>query len=40
LLRDHIRDREGKPRDVIMLVHFLEDTNEDLAVLGLLDELE
>jgi RimJ/RimL family protein N-acetyltransferase len=40
LLRDHIRDREGKLRDVIMLAHFLEDTNEDLATLGLLDELE
>ena len=39
LLRDHIRDREGKLRDVIMLAHFLEATNNDMDTLGLPDEL-
>ncbi len=39
LLRDHIRDRSGKPRDLIMLAHYVHDTWSAMASVGLEDEL-
>jgi RimJ/RimL family protein N-acetyltransferase len=39
LLRDHIRDREGQPRDLVMLAHYLDATWADMEALGLTSEL-
>jgi hypothetical protein len=39
LLRDHIRDRSGKPRDLIMLAHFVQDNWASMESVGLGDEL-
>ena len=34
LLRDHIRDRKGQLRDVLVLAHFADDTSSSLSVIG------
>ena len=39
LLRDHIRDRNGQPRDLIVLAHFVQDNWASLESVGLADEL-
>ena len=39
LLRDHLRDSEGRERDLVMLAHFLEGTRADMYALGLAGEL-
>ena len=39
LLLDHIRDREGRLRDLVVLAHYLDDTSADMATLGLFAEL-
>jgi L-amino acid N-acyltransferase YncA len=39
LLRDHIRDRNGQPRDLIVLAHFVQDNWGSLESVGLADEL-
>ena len=39
LLRDHIRDRDGELRDLIVLAHHARDGMETLSVIGLADEV-
>jgi RimJ/RimL family protein N-acetyltransferase len=39
LLRDHIRDRHGGLRDLVMLAHHVETTREAMTAVGLADEL-
>jgi L-amino acid N-acyltransferase YncA len=39
LLRDHIRDRDGRPRDLIMLAHFVQDNWVSMESVGLGDAL-
>ena len=39
LLRDHIRDRAGQPRDLIVLAHFVRDNWASMESVGLADEL-
>ena len=39
LLRDHIRDRDGGLRDLVMLAHHVEATREAMTAVGLADEL-
>lgn len=39
LLRDHIRDRSGKPRDLVMLAHYVQDTWSSMSSVGLDREL-
>ncbi|MBV8431102.1 MAG: GNAT family N-acetyltransferase [Solirubrobacterales bacterium] len=39
LLRDHIRDRRGDLRDLVMLAHFVDGTWADMESVGLADEL-
>lgn len=39
LLRDHIRDRDGGLRDLVMLAHHVETTREAMTAVGLADEL-
>ncbi|GAB91465.1 GNAT family N-acetyltransferase [Gordonia rhizosphera] len=39
LLRDHIRDRDGRLRDLIVLAHHAQAGLENLDVVGLTDEL-
>jgi ribosomal protein S18 acetylase RimI-like enzyme len=39
LLRDQIRDRSGKPGDLLMLAHFVQDTRSAIASMGVEDEL-
>jgi hypothetical protein len=39
LLRDHIRDRRGDLRDIVMLAHFVDATWADMNSVGLADEL-
>jgi ribosomal protein S18 acetylase RimI-like enzyme len=39
LLRDHIRDRDGALRDLVVLAHFVEETWSGMAALGLTHEL-
>ncbi|MCW2667720.1 MAG: Sortase-like acyltransferase [Frankiales bacterium] len=34
LLRDHIRDRSGTLRDVLLLAHFADATSSSLSVIG------
>lgn len=35
LLKDHIRDRDGQLRDLMVLSHQLDDVERDLAVVGI-----
>jgi len=39
LLRDHLRDRVGNKRDLILLCHLIDENWQDLAVLGIDGEL-
>lgn len=39
LLTDHIRDRSGKPRDLMVLAHHVRDTWSSMASVGLADEV-
>lgn len=39
LLRDHIRDRHGELRDLVMLAHFVDRTWATLEAVGIADEL-
>ncbi len=39
LLRDHIRDRNGELRDLVMLAHFVDGTWADMTTVGVADEL-
>jgi RimJ/RimL family protein N-acetyltransferase len=39
LLRDHVRDRSGSLRDLLVLSHFVEGTWSGMATAGLEDEL-
>jgi len=39
LLRDHIRDRRGDLRDLVMLAHFVDATWADMNSISLADEL-
>ena len=39
LLRDHIRDREGQVRDLMVLAHHVDDTWAGMATVGLSDAL-
>lgn len=39
LLRDHIRDREGNLRDLIMLAHFVDDTWASMGTIGVSADL-
>ncbi len=39
LLRDHIRDRDGRLRDLILLAHYVQDTFATMSTLGLAEEL-
>ncbi|HEY5858364.1 MAG TPA: GNAT family N-acetyltransferase [Aldersonia sp.] len=40
LLRDHIRDREGELRDLVMLAHHVDTTWSVMESVGLADELQ
>ena len=39
LLRDHIRDRQGNLRDLIMLAHFVDATWASMSTIGVSAEL-
>lgn len=39
LLCDHIRDRDGELRDLVMLAHYVDETWSGMASVGLADEL-
>jgi ribosomal protein S18 acetylase RimI-like enzyme len=39
LLRDHIRDRHGELRDLVMLAHFVDGNWAALEAVGIADEL-
>jgi len=39
LLRDHVRDREGELRDLMVLAHHVDDTWSGMATVGLDDAL-
>jgi ribosomal protein S18 acetylase RimI-like enzyme len=39
LLRDHVRDREGTLRDLMVLAHHVDDTWSGMATVGLEDAL-
>ncbi|WP_219414917.1 GNAT family N-acetyltransferase [Pseudonocardia nigra] len=39
LLRDHIRDRDGRFRDLVMLAHDVDGTWSGMRAVGLADEL-
>jgi len=39
LLRDHIRDRNDEPHDLVMLAHFVDGTWASLKTIGLSEEL-
>ena len=39
LLRDHVRDRNGDLRDLLVLAHFVEGNWSSMAMAGLEDEL-
>jgi ribosomal protein S18 acetylase RimI-like enzyme len=39
LLRDHIRDRNGQLRDLVMLAHFVDGTWAAMETTGIADEL-
>jgi ribosomal protein S18 acetylase RimI-like enzyme len=38
LLRDHIRDRAGQLRDLVMLAHLVDDNLANLTTVGLADD--
>lgn len=38
LLRDHIRDRNGQLRDLVMLAHLVDETWATMATVGLTEE--
>jgi ribosomal protein S18 acetylase RimI-like enzyme len=40
LLRDHIRDRDGRLRDLIVLAHYVDETWAAMAAVGLQEEME
>ena len=40
LLRDHIRDRDGRLRDLVVLAHYVEETWAAMATVGLQEEME
>jgi ribosomal protein S18 acetylase RimI-like enzyme len=40
LLRDHIRDRHGRLRDLVMLAHFVDGTWAAMENAGVADEME
>ena len=40
LLRDHIRDRDGRLRDLVVLAHYVDETWAAMATVGLQDEME
>ena len=39
LLRDHIRDRDGQLRDLVMLAHLVDDNWESLDAFGITEEV-
>jgi len=39
LLRNHLRDRDGTLRDLVMLAHYVDDTWSGMGTVGLIDEL-
>jgi ribosomal protein S18 acetylase RimI-like enzyme len=39
LLRDHIRDRDGRLRDLVVLAHHVDANWEAMTAVGLADEL-
>lgn len=40
LLRDHIRDRDGRLRDLVVLAHYVDETWAAMATVGLQEEME
>ena len=40
LLRDHIRDRDGRLRDLVVLAHFVDETWAAMAAVGLQEEMD
>ncbi|MGH7819215.1 MAG: hypothetical protein ACREQ9_05535 [Candidatus Binatia bacterium] len=40
LLRDHVRDRSGELRDLVLLAHSVDDRWSEMATLGIEDELK
>ena len=40
LLRDHIRDRDGRLRDLVVLAHYVDETWAAMATVGLQDEMD
>ena len=40
LLRDHIRDRDGRLKDLVVLAHFVDETWAAMAAIGLPDEMD
>jgi ribosomal protein S18 acetylase RimI-like enzyme len=40
LLHDHIRDRDGRLRDLVVLAHYVEETWAAMATVGLLEEMD
>jgi ribosomal protein S18 acetylase RimI-like enzyme len=40
LLRDHVRDKAGELRDLVVLAHLVEGTWSGMATAGLADELD
>ena len=40
LLRDHIRDRDGRLKDLIVLAHYVDETWAAMAAIGLPDEID
>ncbi len=39
LLRDHIRDRDGRLRDLVVLAHYVDETWAAMATIGLPEEI-
>ena len=39
LLRDHIRDRDGRLRDLLVLAHYVEETWAAMAAVGLQEDI-
>jgi len=40
LLRDHIRDRDGQLRDLVVLAHYVKETWAAMATVGLQEEMD
>ena len=40
LLRDHIRDRDGRPHDLVLLAHHVGETWAGMQTVGVADELD